>query len=253
MQIKLVGNQRGWGVTLGAIGAFASGDNWSEHLASAYFAPEAERVRRDPPPAILPVLPPIGDWSDVKPSLGSGPLESGVFDRPEPEVLPVLLGSLARGIAGVSTPIVRTQAVSIEMEPERGGGYQPGGPFETAPPTDWSEVTILDDAGTVPAQEDEAVAIDWGSVVSGAIDIAQGQTLGGGVPFAPQAFSGVAPGGALPREITVDTVTGEVKKCKRRRRRRLLTPTDLSDLAALSAIVGKGDALKLAVAKAVRR
>lgn len=96
------------------------------------------------------------------------------------------------------------------------------------------------------------MAVDWGNVLSGAIDIAQGQRVGGGPST---SFAGpMGPvGPSVPRTVTVDTVTGEVKPCRRRRRRRLLTPTDLSDLAALAAVVGKGDALKLAVAKAVRR
>lgn len=96
------------------------------------------------------------------------------------------------------------------------------------------------------------MAIDWGNVLSGAIDIAQGQRPGGGSTYSPLPFAG--PGTTqVPAQVTVDTRTGEVKPCRRRRRRRLLTPTDLSDLAALAAVVGKGDALKLAVAKAVRR
>ncbi len=96
------------------------------------------------------------------------------------------------------------------------------------------------------------MAIDWGAVASGAVDIIQGQQVGGGMaPPAQLSYAGVP--AALPAQVTVDTRTGQVKPCRRRRRRRLLTPTDLSDLAALSAIVGKGDALKLAVAKAVRR
>lgn len=99
------------------------------------------------------------------------------------------------------------------------------------------------------------MAVDWGNVLSGAIDIAQGQRVGGGPSssFAGPMAGGIYPTPAVPRQVTVDTVTGEVKPCRRRRRRRLLTPTDLSDLAALAAVVGKGDALKLAVAKAVRR
>lgn len=39
----------------------------------------------------------------------------------------------------------------------------------------------------------------------------------------------------------------------RKRRRRLLTPTDLADLAALKTITGNNDALKYAVMKAVRK
>ena len=95
------------------------------------------------------------------------------------------------------------------------------------------------------------MAVDWGNVLSGAIDIAQGQRPGGGMSFAPGGLPTYSP--PPPAKVTVDTRTGQVTPCRRRRRRRLLTPTDLSDLAALAAVVGKGDALKMAVAKAVRR
>lgn len=103
--------------------------------------------------------------------------------------------------------------------------------------------------------ENEEMATDWGAILSGAVDIFQGQTVGGGggnfVPSGPGGFANT--GGSMPSTVTVNTQTGKVTPCRRRRRRRLLTPTDLSDLAALATIVGKGDALKLATVKAVRR
>lgn len=100
------------------------------------------------------------------------------------------------------------------------------------------------------------MAFDWGSAASGFIDILQGQQVGGG---AQQSFVGplssplpTAPG--VPAQVTVDTRTGKVTPCRRRRRRRLLTPTDMADLASLQTLVGKGsDAMKFAVTKAVRR
>lgn len=94
------------------------------------------------------------------------------------------------------------------------------------------------------------MAVDWGQVLSGAVDIIQGQAVGG----PSQSFAPTPPYSAPPRTVTVDTRTGEVKPCRRRRRRRLLTPTDMSDLAALASLVGKSsDAMRYAVAKAVRR
>lgn len=104
-----------------------------------------------------------------------------------------------------------------------------------------TEIPIID--------EDEDMAIDWGNLISGGIDLLQGQQPGGGIPN----FTVPLPAGGIPQRVTIDTVTGKVTPCRRRRRRRLLTPTDLSDLAALATIVGKGDALKLATVKAVRR
>jgi len=91
------------------------------------------------------------------------------------------------------------------------------------------------------------MAIDWGDVIGGAIGTIGAQLQQPGP--APYPYTGPV----APRTLTYDTQTGQLKPCRRRRRRRLLTPTDLSDLAALATIVGKGDALKLAVTKAVRR
>lgn len=95
-------------------------------------------------------------------------------------------------------------------------------------------------------------------IASGVVDLIQGQNPGGSMRPALPAGTQVqsflpAQTVQQPAKVTVDTRTGQVTSCKRRRRKRLLTPTDLSDLAALAAIVGKGDALKMAVAKAVRR
>lgn len=97
------------------------------------------------------------------------------------------------------------------------------------------------------------MAIDFGDIF--------GAALGAGLSAAGQQFVGPLPPTALPPAMSggppalaraVAAANG-TKKC-RRRRRRLLTPTDLSDLAALQALVGKGSAaLNMAVAKAVRR
>ena len=103
------------------------------------------------------------------------------------------------------------------------------------------------------------MAIDWGDIIYGAGT----GILGGLTGQGPSGFAGpspvvrpaLPPGPAgMPAQVTVDTRTGQIKPCRRRRRRRLLTPTDLSDLAALQALVGKGSSsLNMAVAKAVRR
>ncbi len=94
------------------------------------------------------------------------------------------------------------------------------------------------------------MAVDWTSVLNTAIT-GYAQQQGGGAFAGGGASGSYAP--PMPAQVTVDTRTGAVKPCRRRRRRRLLTPTDLSDLAALATIVGKGDALKFAVTKPVRR
>lgn len=91
------------------------------------------------------------------------------------------------------------------------------------------------------------VAADWGDFIQGTLQSVISGYVRGGVADVP------SPSG-VPAQVTVDTRTGAVTACRRRRRRRLVTPTDISDLAALQALVGKGSsAMNLAVAKAVRR
>lgn len=117
--------------------------------------------------------------------------------------------------------------------------------------------------GTVPTWEDtqtgedEEESMDWGEFISGAVDLFQGQPVGGYGPStrpSPQMGPPLAFGGSESTKVTVDTKTGKVTPCKRRRRRRLLTASDIQDLTTLAAIVGKGsDSMKVAVARAVRR
>lgn len=99
------------------------------------------------------------------------------------------------------------------------------------------------------------MAIDWGDIIYGAgTGILGGLTGQGPSGFAGPSVIPPATTPQMPAQVTVDTRTGQIKPCRRRRRRRLLTPTDLSDLAALQALVGKGSSsLNMAVAKAVRR
>lgn len=55
-----------------------------------------------------------------------------------------------------------------------------------------------------------------------------------------------------PRYAKICVATGEISPLRRRRRRRLLTAGDLSDIASLKAIVGGGAALNAAVVKAMK-
>jgi len=137
-----------------------------------------------------------------------------------------------------------------------GAGYPEQVPAANMPAgnVDYDEDIVWDSAES----GGDMAAWDWGAAASGVIDILQGQSVGGGgTGYVPPANFGMSPpasgGGAVPRKVTVDTVTGAISKCGRRRRRRLLTPTDINDLAALKAIVGGGQSMNLAVAKAVRR
>lgn len=66
------------------------------------------------------------------------------------------------------------------------------------------------------------------------------------------AFIGTLPG--MVQDFFFDETTGETvavmkkKPCKRRRRRRLATKSDIADLAALQAVLGKGEAFKTWIA-----
>lgn len=80
-----------------------------------------------------------------------------------------------------------------------------------------------------------------------------GTGTGGGIPgidIIPEPGSMML---QLGKRLLWDPLLAKWIKKPGRRRRRLLTPTDLNDLAALQTIVGKGDVMKFAVMKAVRR
>ncbi len=187
-----------------------------------------------------------GIVASILAALGYGNYEQGVFDAPLPGVYPVLTGPSI--IVSKPDPIVLDpddQPVFLPSWPEE-WKKQPGD-LPGWDPNQWEYPETIGDA---------EVAIDWGGVFSGAIDIAQGQMIGGGTGLAaPSSFAQPFPstGVAMPGKITVDTATGKVTACRRRRRRRLLTPTDLNDLAALKTIVGGGQSMNFAVMKAVRR
>jgi hypothetical protein len=198
-----------------------------------------------------PVVPDIGFdpvvkavVSNVLASVGYGDYEKGVYDTPEPSVYPVLPGPdeviFHPGIPVSDETDLPVFLPSWPEEWKKKPGDEPG----------W-----VDDEWVYPEEN----VVGFVDILSGAIDIAQGQPVGGGSydvnydvargDFA-QPFPSV---NTPPAKITVDTKTGKVTACRRRRRRRLLTPTDLNDLAALKTIVGGGQAINFAVMKAVRR
>jgi len=177
-----------------------------------------------------------------------------------------------------STGVIKCWSEGSIFEP--GGTWGPegawfkvpaGGYYDVIDPDLLPAATVFEDA----APGGEEVAIDWGTVFSGAIDIAQGQFPGGLTQLAPpiQNLIGspqpaapppaVVNGAAMPytgscpprktRTLTIDCATGQEVKRTRRRRRRLLTSSDLGDLAQLQALVGKGsNAMSVAVSKAIR-
>lgn len=143
---------------------------------------------------------------------------------------------------------------------EPGSIFGPGGGMGPLPPDAYDPPSADTRPGEAPIYDEyegEVNVATWTDIISGAVDIWQGQVPGGGAllptAFAPPSTAIPAGNGAPPAKVTVDTRTGAVTPCRRRRRRRLLTSTDINDLAALKAIVGGGQAMNLAVAKAVRR
>lgn len=135
--------------------------------------------------------------------------------------------------------------------------------------------------GVLDKPEEPDMAVDWGNVLGGAArgaigaifpndqwdpfatlpGIAGDILLGATTPNVPTPMVGqptmqppncgvrTVPG---PRYLTYDCRTGQFIPKRRRRRRRLLTPTDLSDLAALAGVIGKGSqGMQVAVARAV--
>jgi hypothetical protein len=180
--------------------------------------------------------------SDILASLGYGNYERGVYDAPQPVLYPVL--------SGPQLEVPEKPEISESSDqPE----FLPGWPEEWIKGEGgWNE-----DEWVYPPKESD-MAIDWGAGASAVIDILQGQDPGGSSAGKYDVVydygMGMPTGGVTGNgKVTVDTKTGKVTKCGRRRRRRLLTPTDLNDLAALKTIVGGGQAMNFAVMKAVRR
>lgn len=112
---------------------------------------------------------------------------------------------------------------------------------------------ILAEVEVIEPEEEvvEMAAFDWGDF-AGAVAGGIWDPLGLGTA-ARQTFATPTGAGtpAVPRTVTVDTVTGKVTRCRRRRRRRLLTNGDFNDLLRISTLPNK-DTVKIALAKAIR-
>lgn len=99
------------------------------------------------------------------------------------------------------------------------------------------------------------MAIDWGTAISGAIDIFQGQAVGGGrqSSFTYPGSQFVGPLTGTPDYSTWTDPRRVGVKCKpRRRRRRLLTEGDFNDLMRIATLPNKQN-VTVALAKAVGR
>lgn len=149
--------------------------------------------------------------------------------------------------------------------------------YRDTKPTDWERVydeyVVLN-----PPEEEIEVAIDWGTLIGGVANqyVATRYAPPSGLAAQPVDVSGfgntvnVQPPVAAPRSAVMQSgscstcppgspryakiclATNEITPLRRRRRRRLLTAGDLSDIASLKAIVGGGAALNAAVVKAMK-
>lgn len=169
-----------------------------------------------------------------------------------PQSSVAVAGDVALPASIVIDPDFRPQATVFEDAP--------GGIYETnRAETDWDEVYRQYVELNAPKAQGVEEVIDWGKVA--------GTIVGGYLdPFgAGQAttdfFGMAAPVGALPGpvsragpagQVKIDPRTGKLVKCRRRRRRRLLTDGDFNDLMRISTLPNK-DIVKIALAKAVGR
>lgn len=200
---------------------------------------DVESVDTEPTPVlVLPPLDPLDSASTELPPVDFGPLGSGsggtVAAAPPVEI------PLDTPLEEIPEEIIFEGAIPEVLLGDAGhiDPYEP----PTIVPTGFGDVS----------DGDSDMAIDWGDVLGSALGtVASGLTN----PNGNVGVLGPIPGANQPpAKVTVDTRTGRVTACRRRRRKRLLTPTDLADLASLQTLVGKGsDAMKFAVTKAVRR
>ena len=74
-----------------------------------------------------------------------------------------------------------------------------------------------------------------------------------GDAFAPNIPQVTPAPRSTPVQVNIDPVTGRVTQCKRRRRRRLLTKSDIADISTMAALLGKNsESFKVWLAKATR-
>jgi len=148
-------------------------------------------------------------------------------------------------------------------------------PIVAEVPRPQGPVVVPSDAKEEVPGDEETVAVDWGTIFSGAVDIWQGQQVGGApsVYTAPAQFAGTS----LPSTVGTPGVTGTCgcnkspcvcgvdscgrpalidprtgKRCYRRRRRVMLTEGDFNTLLRISTLPNTKN-VSVALAKAIGR
>ncbi len=246
----------------GRRGGFGEGFGEKSGFFDAFFSPRWPDAVRLPPRLRVPAAVPVGTRVGPPPAAAVVPTPTpipSVVSSPKPvptrvpgvEVgtIPVLVPPPSAVPQGIIDPEENQTATVFESAPK----VAPGGEaWRDTPPIDWDNAYERYQELNKPtvAEEADEMAVDWGEILGGVA-----QAVFPLPTYAAQQFSGMGspPPVIQPRVVTVDTVTGQIRPCRRRRRRRLLTSSDLADIAALKAIVGGGAALNQAVVKAVRR
>lgn len=214
-------------------------------------------------------------WSGLGGSIGAsftaGSSATPFFNDYAP---PIPLADLIAEVLGrfqqprTSFPTVRTQPVgrpayipvpavvgAAAVEDEE--NYQGDNAQASVPGT--GDVHLGNDIDTTIYVEDEVAAFDWGELAGNVLGAA-GSFFGADAPS--QVVRGIVAtpsgvpnyGGAAvpPRTVTVDTVTGKVTACRRRRRRKMLTETDFNTLLRISTLPNNQN-VRIALAKAIGR
>ncbi len=104
--------------------------------------------------------------------------------------------------------------------------------------------------GSIPgkSQEESDVALDWGEIIGGALGTMSTQFIGPQQAPGPMSYVAAPP----PARVTVDTRTGKVTACKRRRRRKLLTESDFNVLLRVATLPAKEN-VRIVLGKAIGR
>jgi len=237
-----------------SIGYTVPGEGWIDAFYGWFPAPQWMEIRTSEPLQVEAHRQPEPVFTGT-PAERADPtffpdLGETCFLRPDGEIVCVPTGSIyeheRRDSGYVEIPAGETDVQpEILTEPPRL-------PYQEIP-TD-VEISVFE-----PETEGTPVAIDWGQVVDFGTDVLSDWINPAVTPI--YNFAGPSPVQTLPPYLNPSTLTSGTVKCdprtgkpyRRRRRRPLLTPTDLNTLAALKTITGNNDALKFAVMKAVRR
>lgn len=208
-----------------------------------------------------PVIAALGQiaaaWFDPRTNIQAARLPAVLSGFPGPE-------ASVSVDAGARPPAVVPQAAYIPGTQVIDPGYDTEGTVYEEPifeegsewysrtgETDWervySEYVILN-------QPEEPEVWDWlqGATTIGQLGTAVGWWDGNNVVAQQPAGMLPAASGAPPARVTVDTRTGKITKCKRRRRRKLLTESDFNVLLRVATLPNKEN-VRIVLGKAIGR